>query len=170
MYQVVGCGDCNTLWIITDSPETTTCPGCGTRHTTANLRALATSEDKETARQARTKLLAERHGVEDISDLLATSNHRPIDSNILDPQDTGNGTDLSDFGSAKSQTSEDRHTSGSQRDIVIAALRTLDQPTEADIRQFAEARGVPAEYVNTVLPKLVQEGSVSKQAGTYRLL
>lgn len=164
MYQVVGCGDCNTLWIITDSPETTTCPGCGTRHTTATLRALATSEDKETARQARTKLLAERHGVEDISELLATSNHRPIDSDVLDPQD------ISDLGSAKSESSEDGHSSGSQRDIVIAALRTLDQPTEADIRQFAEARGVPAKYVNTVLPKLVQEGSVSKQAGTYRLL
>lgn len=61
---MIGCQACNTLWVAEDlhSSSTTECPQCARAHQTKNLRALATSDDVDVARELRSRILAERAG------------------------------------------------------------------------------------------------------------
>lgn len=60
MYAVVGCPECEALWIVDGRPNTTTCPRCSTRHQYDRLRKLTETPDLDAAREARTSLLADR--------------------------------------------------------------------------------------------------------------
>ena len=64
MYAVVGCTDCENLWLLTDphAAETATCPRCGRTHRTKKLRRFVEEESREAARQARSALLAKQGG------------------------------------------------------------------------------------------------------------
>lgn len=167
MYNVVGCGECGALWLITDVPETTQCPRCGTRHSTDNLRILAASDDQATARQARAQLLASRQGVDDPSGILEAT----VDVPIASPSDSRHEAD--DRGDPDLMLTDHDQEAGSarsQREILMAGLRDLDEPTHDEILEFATARGISAEYVESALEKLVRDGAIRKESDTYRLL
>lgn len=65
MYTIVGCSECNALWIVAGQPHTTGCPRCGKTHEFASLRAFAETDDLDTAKRARGHLLAQRYGDSD---------------------------------------------------------------------------------------------------------
>ncbi len=63
-FAVVGCPDCQGLWILEDrhEHETTDCPQCGSTQKTKQLRALAQADDRDTICELRARVAAQRAG------------------------------------------------------------------------------------------------------------
>ncbi len=167
MYSVVGCSECNALWVVPNRPETTTCRRCGTRYTFTALTRFAETETREEARNARTRLLADRN---DETTALDEFDERSVDiseSVVNDDEHLeGVGIDLEDV--ATKETDHSRHQS--RREIVIEAIVDLDHPTGGDVIEYATDRGVPQSVVESILSKLRREGTIIRQDGTYRRL
>jgi hypothetical protein len=175
MYAVVGCTDCHALWLLTDpgSAETATCPRCGRRHRTANLKRFATAEDRETARDARAAMLADAADATDAfestpsvakmeaaADDAVVDDAEYLDAAGIDPDDVAAAGERSARGSG----------SRSRPEIVRAALDELDDPSEDDVVAYATAHGVPADAAADLLDRLVRRGDATEHGGTYRLL
>ncbi|PSP75278.1 replication protein H, partial [Halobacteriales archaeon QH_6_68_27] len=62
MYAVVGCSECDMLWVVEGRPETSQCPRCGTRRPYAKRRKFVSTEDEDHAREVRASILANRQG------------------------------------------------------------------------------------------------------------
>jgi hypothetical protein len=175
MYAVVGCSDCDHLWLLSDprTAETATCPRCGRTHRTKKLRRLAEDEDREAARQARAALLAKRGGN---SEAFAETAHvaemeRDIDDSGVDNreylEESGLDADaVADAGERASSQSGSR----SRDEVVRDAIRDHDAPTAAAVVAYAESHGVPGEKARELLETLTRRGEVSESNGTYRLL
>jgi len=61
-YAVVGCSDCNALWVVEGRPETTGCPRCEKRHQFGKLKQFVTTDDEDHAREVRASILANKAG------------------------------------------------------------------------------------------------------------
>ncbi|WP_435184865.1 DUF5817 domain-containing protein [Halobellus sp. EA9] len=177
MYAVVGCTDCEHLWLLKDprAAETATCPQCGRTHRTKKLRRFVEDEDREAARQARSALLAKRGGN---SEAFAETAHvaemeRDLDKRGVDDREyiEGSGLDADEIDAAGERASAGQAGSSPSRpEIVREALRTLESPTADDVADYAAERGVPAEAARDLLEKLTRRGEASESRGTYRLL
>ncbi|MFB6252478.1 MAG: DUF5817 domain-containing protein [Halobellus sp.] len=177
MYAVVGCTDCEHLWLLKNArtAETATCPRCGRTHQTKKLRRFVEEEDREAARQARSALLAKQGGN---SEAFAETAHvaemeRDIDDSGVGEREylEGAGLDADEVAAAGERASEGPGGSGSTRlDVVRDALRTLERPTADEVADYAEERGVPGEKARTLLEKLARRGEASESRGRYRLL
>ena len=178
MYAVVGCTDCGNLWLLSDPREskTATCSRCGRRHQTKKLRRFFESDDRDAARQARSALLAKKHGdseafaqVAHVSEL----DRRVADAGIDDEEYLEqSGLDAEEVFDAGEQAKRGRASSGSvdRPTAVKAAVREVERPTEDEIVAAASERGVPAEKARDLLEKLRRRGEVSESGGRYRLL
>jgi hypothetical protein len=171
MYAVVGCSDCEALWIVEGRPDTTQCPRCRRRHQFDRLKTFAETDDENEARDARAAMLAERSDGETGADALepfaemerraeeaGVSDEAYLEGSGVDPDAVARAGETSDGGGS------------SRREVVLEALHEADAPTESDVVEYASARGVPAEYVSGALEKLVRAGEVSENGGEYRLL
>lgn len=172
MYRVVGCRECDELWIVADQPETTGCPRCGTRYRFDALQVFAETDAEPAAREARAALLADRAGQADAVDDLAAAVDGQLDSHRspdgVDLRATGIDTDAVAEAGRRATTGPPRPPA--HRDIVLEAIDTLDRPTSAEIIDYAADRDVPAETVTTLLERLVAAGDVTESAGRYRRL
>ena len=175
MYTVVGCPDCGALKLVEGRPETTRCPRCGRRSQFGKLRALYRSEEIDAAREARARLLARRGGEEaaysevgSFADLDAAADEAGMDDDEFLER---SGLDTDEVAAAGERAERGRgSSSGSRKERVLAALRELDRPTEAEIVERAGEAGVPPDYVRSALEKLRRRGEVSESGGRYRLL
>ena len=175
MYAVVGCSECEHLWLLSDprTAETATCPRCGRTHRTKNLRRLAEDEDREAARQARSALLAKRGGD---SEAFAETAHvaemeRELDDSGVNDREylAGSGVDP-DTVAAAGDRATGRTGSRSRDEVVRDAIREHDSPTADDVEAYAESHGVPGEKAQELLETLVRRGEVSESSGVYRLV
>ncbi|WP_280537158.1 DUF5817 domain-containing protein [Halopenitus sp. POP-27] len=179
MYAVVGCNGCATMWLLTDpeTSETATCPRCQKQHRTDRLKRFFESEDREAAREARSALLAKKHGdseafaeVEHASELAARAEDSGIDDREylegvgLDPDEIGSTDDHTASGSGGASGGRSR------LDVVRDAVDAVEDPTEESIVSYATADGVPAEAARDLLERLRRRGEVSESGGTYRRL
>lgn len=177
MYAVVGCRDCRALWIVDGRPETTRCPRCGARRKHDSRRTFIETDDEDRAREMRASMLATRqgHGT-DFADLdsFAEMETRVDDAGLSDEQFlAASGLDVAAIDDASDRADGSNGTvssSGNRKETVLAALRDLDDPTADDVEAYAVERGVPADYVEEALSKLVRSGDVSEHRGRYRLL
>jgi len=176
MYAVVGCSDCSALWVVEGRPETTGCPQCGSQKRYERLRKFYTGDSAETAKEARARLLAERQdegpAFESVADF-ATLERQVEDSGVDDETYlAGQGVDPERVTAAGERASQGRGgASGPGREAVVrAALRETESPTEADVRDYAEAHGVDPGAAAELLRKLVRAGEVVENRGTYRLV
>jgi DNA-directed RNA polymerase subunit RPC12/RpoP len=173
MYSVVGCSDCSALWVIEDDPETSECPRCGSRRHRDTRRVFYRSEDPDEAREARSRLLAERQGEASAFD--AVSHFADLEASIDDagPDDESylaqSGLDPERIAEAGEQVSSSGETR-SRDETVRAAIRAENGPDAADIVDYCEARGVSPEATEKILEKLVRAGDVVRRDGGYRLL
>ncbi|QCC46768.1 DUF5817 domain-containing protein [Halobellus limi] len=180
MYAVVGCTDCEHLWILKDprAAETATCPRCGRTYRTKKLRRFVEDENREAARQGRAALLAKRGGN---SEAFAETAHvaemeREIDERggAVDEAEylEGSGLDAEEVAAAgeRAERGANAGSGGSRIDVVREALREGDAPTADDVASYAADRGVPAEKAREILTKLSRRGEVTESGGTYRLL
>jgi hypothetical protein len=171
MYAVVGCGECQALWIVEGHPETSQCPRCGTTRTYEKRREFLTTDEEDHAREVRASMLAARQGQDDAFAELAS--FAELDTRL---EDAGidDETYLAESGIDPDTVADagERESGGrtSREETVRDALRALDEPVEDDIVAYASERGVPEEYTRNALAKLVRAGEVSESRGTYRLL
>lgn len=171
MYAVVGCGECSALWIVEGRPETSQCPRCGTTRRYEKRRQFVTTDDEDHARDVRASMLAARSGHSEAFaelDSFAELDDHVHDAGIDD--DTylrESGLDVEEIRTAG--TSEPG-TSSSREDVIRNALEIQSNPTAEDVVEYARSHGVPAEYTEQALAKLVRSGEVTENRGTYRLL
>jgi len=173
MYAVVGCGECQALWIVEGRPERSQCPRCGTTRKYTKRRQFVTTEDENHAREVRASMLAARQGHDDAFaelDSFAELEAQIDDAGIDDEtylEESGIDTDEVD---AAGERLDSSGGSQSREQIVREALRELDEPEETAVVEYAAERGVPAGYTERALQKLTRAGEVSESRGVYRLL
>jgi hypothetical protein len=170
MYAVVGCGECQALWIVEGRPERSECPRCGTSRRYEKRRQFVTTDDEDHAREVRSSMLAARQGQSDAFaelDSFAELGEQAAASGIDDETYLAeSGIDPAEVAAAGAN---DTGTKG-REEIVREAVRELDEPTAEAVADYAEKRDVPRSYAERALSKLVRGGEVSESRGVYRLL
>jgi hypothetical protein len=172
VYALVGCRECDALWILEDRPETTTCPRCRTRHPSDRLKRFAQDEDEALVREARTRLLAARQGEADaIADL---DHYEELGAEIadagIDDEDYLERVGVDADAVAKAGEADRSAGSESREQIVRRGVREIDAPTAEDVVEFARDRDVPGERARKLLDRMVQAGGVTETGGEYRVL
>ncbi len=177
MYAVVGCNSCGMLWLLSDpkSAKTAQCPRCGKTHQTRKLKRFIETDDRNAAREARSALLAKKHGdseafaeVAHVSELEQQAETAGIDDEAyleavgLDADEVAAAGQKSGGGHSKPRDEIVRE--------AVAAAGEEGRPTKAEIVDYAETQGVPPEKASQLLDKLRQRGAVSESGGRYRLL
>lgn len=174
MYAVVGCGDCQALWIVEGRPESTQCPRCGTTRQHAKRRKFVETDEEDHAREVRSSMLATRQGHGDAFaelDSFAEMERQVDDAGVSDQEFLeGSGLDADEVAQAGERAEGGSGGGQSRKETVLSALRNLDDPTMEDIEAYAVERGVLADYVHKAVSKLTRRGEVSESGGTYRLL
>jgi len=176
MYHVVGCSECSALRIVEDRPERSSCGRCGASTQFSKLKKFVSTEDVDHAGEVRASMLANRQGegdafanvdaFADLEDQVAegvTDDDEFLERSGVDADAAAAAGERASSGIASSN-------SGSNRDVVLAALRELDDPTEDDVVTYANDRGVDRDYVERALRKLERAGEVSRSGETYRFL
>lgn len=174
MHSVVGCSNCSALWIVSDRPETTQCPRCGTRRQFSKLKRFVETEDADHARDVRASMLANRQGegetfagmdsfaaMDDQLDDVGVDDETYLEASGLDADAVADAGEYAERGQSGGQ---------SRKDVVLSALDELDAPDEQAVVTYAKERGVPEDYVRDALAKLVRRGEVSESGGRYRRL
>jgi hypothetical protein len=174
MYAVVGCRECAALWVVEGRPETTTCPRCGTRRQHAKRRRFLTTDDADHAREARTALLAERQGHEAAYEKLDSFAELAAAIDEASPGDEasleGSGLDPEAVAAAGERAGEGVGGTKNREATIRAALRDLEEPTQATVVAYADEYGVSEADTVQALGKLVSGGAVIENRGTYRLV
>ena len=178
MYAVVGCNNCNMLWLLADpdSAASATCPRCETTHQTSKLNRFFESDDRSAAKEARSALLAKKQGdSEAFAEIAHVSEleERAEDAGIDDREYLeASGLDADSVAAAAESTDSG---ASSHDEIIREAVRNAGddddhRPTEAEIVAYAAERGVPRNKASSLLEKLCRVGDASESRGRYRLL
>lgn len=171
MYAVVGCSNCQALWIVDGRPETTSCPRCRTRHEFDRLKQFVRTEDREEAREVRAAMLASAQDREEAYEKLDSigAMEADLDSVGIDDEEylAEHGIDPEATAAAGKQSDAG---SMSRRDRILDAIDSLEEPTEESVVEYASERGVPADVVRTALEKLAREGTIVQGPSGYRRL
>ena len=172
MYAVVGCTDCDALWLLADpgEAETATCPRCGRTHRTDRLRRLFESENRATASEARATMLARRRGDGEAFEAVPSGVdlERAADAAGIDDREylARSGVDPEATAAAGEGPGSSRSTD--RAEIVREAVATLDEPTEDEVVAYATDRDVPADAARDLLSRLVRRGEAVENGGVYR--
>lgn len=170
MYAVVGCGECQALWIVEGRPERSECPRCGRSRKYKKRRQFVTTEDEDHAREVRASMLAAR---QDQSDAFAELDSFAELGEQVEQAGIDDETYLTESGIDPEEVAEagrEESASNSRDEIVREAISEQEEPTEQEIIAYASRRDVPESYTERALEKLVRGGEVSESQGTYRLL
>ena len=171
MYAVVGCDECQALWIVEGRPDSSQCPRCGKTRKYEKRREFVTTDDEDHAREVRASMLAARQGQDDA--FAELDSFAELDAQV-DEAGIDDDTYLAESGidpDAVADASEREPSGSSSREETVRdALRELDEPAEDDVVAYVSERGVPEEYTRSALRKLVRAGEVSESRGVYRLL
>ncbi len=173
MYAVVGCGECSHLWIIEGRSETVQCPRCGSRRPYERRRKFVETEDADHAREVRASMLANRQGEgEAFAELDSFAElEEAVEDGVLEEtaylEASGIDPDAVAAAGARRRGSGG---SASRKEVVERAVSELDRPTAEEVIEYAGEHGVPREYVERALEKLVRGGEVSESRGRYRPL
>jgi hypothetical protein len=175
MYAVVGCSDCEALWVVEGRPETTSCPRCERRHQHKKLKKIVTCDTASEAKDARARLLAKRGGYEGAARDLEGFERLGDEAMAAGRSDEAfldaSGVDTDAVAAAGDRAESGRQRSLSREEAVRTALRELETPTAEAVRAFAADHDVPADYVDRLLGKLERAGEVARTSdGGYRLL
>lgn len=174
MYAVVGCSNCDALWVVEGRPETTGCPRCQRRHTFDSLKQFATAETADEAREARSQLMAARSGHPDLLETVpsyATLTER-LDSVGVSESEylTASGLDPEALAAAGERAMRGSQTSGSKRELLMSILEEHPGSTAGEIRSYAGDDRISESYVDRALDRLARAGQVTERDGEYRLL
>jgi hypothetical protein len=175
VYKVVGCSNCGSVKIAVEENETTVCNRCQKQIDVDSARAIFRSEDLQEAKEARSMALAREQGFDDIADEIVEEGvvsenvgERFGEDELL--QDRGVDTEKVEEAGEVSRQKTDADSKPQTR-IVKDAVEFLDQPTDDDVAEFAEERGVGREKAFEILDSLCMEGEAMRtREGVVRLL
>jgi hypothetical protein len=174
MYSVVGCGRCGALWVVEGRPDSTGCPRCETRHRFEKLKRFAETDSADAAREARSRMLAERGGHGEAHEALDDFRTLGTDTDRAGMSDEAflraSGVDADAVAEAGERAEAGEGRSRSRRRVVLDALEELDRPTAAAVTRYATDAGVPEGYVEEALERLRRRGEVTESGGRYRRL
>jgi len=172
MYAVVGCTECGGYWLLADpdDQDTANCPTCGRSHQTGKLKRFYTSDDRQAAVQARSRLLAEKRGetaqfeqVDDAAELeraveagTGVDDREYLDRSGLDADAVAAAGDVSG-GSSRS------------RDEIVRA-GVADRDDREGVLSYAVDHGVSRAAAADLLDRLVRRGEATEAGGEIRLL
>jgi hypothetical protein len=173
MYAVVGCSDCEALWVIEGRPDTTQCPRCGTRHRANNRKRFVETDDEDHAREVRASMLAARRGDDDVYAELGSfaelGERAAADVVDEDAFLAAHGVDPEATAAAGDRTEQGRGGgSRSRREVVMDGVREQEAPDEDGVVAYAADHGVDPERARTTLEKLRRAGEVTVDDGGYR--
>lgn len=169
MYAVVGCSSCSALWMLEGRQGTARCPRCGTTHQYEKLKRFVETDDPDHAREVRASMLANRSGHGDA--FAAVDSFAELDAQVETPViDDEEYLEGSGIDSDEVDVEESGTRSKSRREIVLEAVERCEEPTAESIRSYATDRGVPTDYVDRALEKLVHGGELTEVRGRYRRL
>jgi len=174
VYAVVGCTDCGSLWLLADpdASDTADCRRCGRTHRVERLRRFYEDDDRAAARQARTRLLAQRRDGDDaVADLDHVADmERALDGDgVVDDEERLERAGV-DPDAVAEAGAVDAGGSRSRDEIVRDAVAEQDAPDEAAVVDYAVEHGVPADAARDLLERLVRRGEATAAGGRYRLL
>jgi len=182
MYAVVGCSECQALWIVEGRPDTSECPRCGTQRQYEKRRKFVSTDDEDHAREVRSSILANRQGhgdafaeldsfaeLDEQVDAAGPTDEEYLEGSGLDADAVAEAGERAESGSGSGGGSG---ASGSRnrQQVVRDALGELDDPTEDAVVAYADEHGVPADYTRRALAKLVRAGEATENRGVYRLV
>jgi DNA replicative helicase MCM subunit Mcm2 (Cdc46/Mcm family) len=167
MYTVVGCRNCRALWTVEGRPETTQCPRCRTRHRFEMLRSFAETETSEAAARVRSSMLANRTDDGEFLDPAEID----IDAVGMDDEDflAASGVDPEAVAAAETRV-ENPNRSRSRKQVVLDGLEELDEPTAAELTEYAASAGIEGAFVERTLEKLHRAGEITRTNDGYRKL
>ncbi|MCX2819532.1 hypothetical protein EGH25_09240 [Haladaptatus sp. F3-133] len=175
MYKVVGCSNCESVKIAVEDDEKTVCNRCQNQIDVADARAIFRSENLEEAKEARSMALARQQGFDGIADEIVEGGI--VSENVGDRfgedelmEDRGIDTDaVEEAGEVNRETTDG--DSKPQTRIVKDAVEFLDEPTDEDVAEFAEERGVDRDKAFELVDKLCMEGEAMRtREGVVQLL
>ncbi len=173
MYAVVGCGEGSHLWIIEGRSETVQCPRCGSRRSYERRRKFVETEDGDHAREVRASMLANRQDEgEAFAELDSFAElEETVEDGVLEETAylEASGIDP-DAVAAAGERGRGSAGSASRKEVVERAIAELDRPTADEVIEYAGEHGVPREYVERALEKLVRGGELTESRGRYRSL
>jgi len=170
MYAVVGCSECEALWVVSGRPETTGCPRCGKRHQFGRLKQFVTTDDETEARSVRAAMLARRNGQDlDPAEFAAMAEDAAAAGMDAAEYLDAAGVDAEAVAAAGERATESGG-SRSREETVRGALRELDDPDREAVLEYAVDHGVPEDAAADILEKLGRAGEVTESGGRYRLV
>jgi len=173
MYAVVGCSDCQALWIVEGRPERSECPRCGTTRTYEKRRKFVTTDDEDHAREVRSSMLAARQDMDDAFaelDSFAELDARVAEAGIDDE------TYLAESGLDPDEIREAGQRRGgsggskSREEVLREAISEQSEPGVEDVLAYADEHGVSRSDAEKALEKLVRAGEAVESRGVYRLV
>jgi len=170
MYAVVGCSECQALWIVEGRPERSECPRCGASRKYEKRRKFVTTDDEDHAREVRSSMLAAR---QDQSDAFAELGSFAELDELVEGSGIDDETYLAESGIDPEEVNAaatDDSSSKSREAIVREAIRKHDDATESTVVDYAEEHGVSRSYTEKTLRKLVRAGEAMESRGVYRLV
>lgn len=176
MFSVIGCSDCESVKIVKGTPETTVCNRCQAQIQVATARVIYESEDLQEAKEARSLALARRNGFDYLADemvdreiLNETVTENVAEEELIEEKSEEDPVEIEEAGDIdKPKTAEERDP---KKRIVMDAIEFLDEPTDDDVVEFAEDRGVEPERAAEIVDRLCMEGEAMRtREGTIRLL
>jgi len=175
VFIVVGCSECESVKIARQGDETTVCNRCQNQIDMGAARTIFSSDDLEEAKEARSMALARRTGFDYLAEEIAEDgivsenvSERFGEEEVMEKEGVNVEAveEAGDVGREKTASE-----SKPQKRIVTDAVEFLDQPTDEDIADFGEERGVPREKAFEIVDKLCMEGEAMRtRDGVVRLL
>jgi len=168
MFAVVGCSNCDELWVVEGRPDSTQCRRCGTRRQFSTLKKFAETETADAAKNVRSVMKQRRAGDDADLDSFAAMGEDAADAGI-DESDYLDAVGVDSAAVAEAgETGSSR--SLSKREAVETAIDELDRPTADAVAAFAAEHGVDRDYVERALDKLERGGEITESGGEYRSL
>lgn len=162
MYTVVICSNCQYPWIVEDRPERPKCGRCQQTRKFKKLKKYHETESLEKAKQVRTSVNAE---LSDEGDAFQRAKEAgALDSDVeqvLTDEEylEQKGVDVAEVAAASERANQDR-SQMSQREVVEAAIESMDVPTESEIRSFAEEYNVDGDKAMELIEKMKRTGTI----------
>lgn len=175
MYIVVGCSECESVKIAAKGNETTVCNKCQSQIDLGKARKIYSTDDLEEAKEARSMAIARRQGFEGMAEeiaedgIVSESVSEQFGEEELMEEEGVDTEEVEEAGDVSRETTDGE--AKPQKRIVKDAVEHLEEPTDDDIADYAEERGVGREKAFDIVDKLCMEGEAMRtREGVVRLV
>ena len=151
MYSVVGCNNCQTVWIVEMHPENVKCPRCNKKHKFKKLRKFVETLDIDIARKKRSEWISKK--------MRNSISGWDIEDKNIDDNTYFIGPD---------QIQEKYRIGENKKDRLIRIIQESKGITEQEIIRKMENETGEKQEIEKQLEKLLYLGEITENRGKYR--